>query len=86
MGCYHRNDCQSFWCVFSFLFFFYIHCFENLSPHSLPLSFSYFVAGIFAAVSAGQMGVWAIKKHRAYKREFGTKYPKGRKAMIPFIF
>jgi very-long-chain enoyl-CoA reductase len=28
---------------------------------------------------------WALKKHRAYKKEFGKEYPPGRKAMIPFI-
>jgi very-long-chain enoyl-CoA reductase len=32
------------------------------------------------------MALWALKKHKAYKREFGEKYPRGRKAMIPFIF
>jgi very-long-chain enoyl-CoA reductase len=37
-------------------------------------------------MSAGTMGVWAKKKHRNYKKEFGSKYPKDRKAMIPFIF
>ncbi|KAJ3971260.1 3-oxo-5-alpha-steroid 4-dehydrogenase-domain-containing protein, partial [Lentinula raphanica] len=31
-----------------------------------------------------QMIVWALKKHAAYKKEFGKAYPK-RKAMIPFI-
>ncbi|KIJ50957.1 hypothetical protein M422DRAFT_44187 [Sphaerobolus stellatus SS14] len=43
-----------------------------------------FVYG-FLAISTGQMLIWALKKHRAYKREFGKDYPKGRKAMIPFI-
>jgi len=28
---------------------------------------------------------WAFKKHKTYKKEFGEKYPKGRKAMLPFI-
>jgi len=40
---------------------------------------------LFLVVSTVQMGVWALKKHHAYKKEFGTKYPR-RKAMIPFIF
>ena len=26
------------------------------------------------------------KKHKAYKREFGKEFPRGRKAMIPFLF
>jgi very-long-chain enoyl-CoA reductase len=32
------------------------------------------------------MGIWAAKKHSGYKKEFGKEYPKGRKAMIPFLF
>jgi very-long-chain enoyl-CoA reductase len=27
---------------------------------------------------------WALKKHKQYKKEF-PEYPKGRKAMFPFI-
>ncbi|ETS61793.1 hypothetical protein PaG_03892 [Moesziomyces aphidis] len=41
-------------------------------------------SALFAAVSTAQMYVWAIKKHRNYKKEFGKEYPK-RKAMFPFI-
>lgn len=40
---------------------------------------------LFTAVAIGQMFIWAIAKHRAYKKEFGKEYPKGRKAIIPFI-
>jgi very-long-chain enoyl-CoA reductase len=43
-------------------------------------------AYIFTAVAAGQMSLWAIKKHKNYKKEFGTQYPRGRKVMIPFTF
>ena len=43
-------------------------------------------AWLFVAVSTGQMAVWARKKHNAYRREFGKDYPRGRKAMFPFIF
>ncbi|GAA5926574.1 trans-2-enoyl-CoA reductase (NADPH) TSC13 [Sporobolomyces koalae] len=42
-------------------------------------------AGLFTVVAVGQMYVWAVKKHRRYKKEFGDKYPKGRKAMFPLI-
>ncbi|GAA5901278.1 trans-2-enoyl-CoA reductase (NADPH) TSC13 [Sporobolomyces salmoneus] len=42
-------------------------------------------AGLFTAVAVGQMYVWAVKKHRRYRKEFGDKYPRGRKAMFPFI-
>ena len=41
---------------------------------------------LFLAVSTYQMAVWAVKKHRNYKKEFGKEYPRGRKAMFPFIF
>lgn len=47
----------------------------TLSPASL----------LFAIVSVGQMAIWAQKKHRNYRKEF-KDYPKGRKAMFPFIF
>ncbi|KAI0314305.1 3-oxo-5-alpha-steroid 4-dehydrogenase-domain-containing protein [Amylostereum chailletii] len=43
-------------------------------------------AWLFTVVATGQMAVWAQKKHRAYKKEFGKEMPRGRKAMIPFIF
>ncbi|KAF4613842.1 hypothetical protein D9613_008091 [Agrocybe pediades] len=41
---------------------------------------------IFTAVATCTMGLWAAKKHRNYKKEFGKEYPRNRKAMIPFIF
>ncbi|XP_045503019.1 probable very-long-chain enoyl-CoA reductase art-1 [Colias croceus] len=41
-------------------------------------------AGIFAVVGLYQMSVWALGKHRNYKKEF-PDYPKGRKAILPFI-
>jgi very-long-chain enoyl-CoA reductase len=47
----------------------------TLSPASL----------LFAIVSVGQMAIWAQKKHRNYRKEF-KDYPRGRKAMFPFIF
>jgi len=31
-----------------------------------------------------QMAVWAKGKHRNYKKEF-SDYPKGRKAIVPFL-
>ncbi|XP_077278595.1 very-long-chain enoyl-CoA reductase [Temnothorax americanus] len=41
-------------------------------------------AGLFAFAGAYQMAVWALGKHRAYKKEF-SHYPKNRKAIIPFV-
>lgn len=31
------------------------------------------------------MAMWALKKHKNYKKEFGTAYPK-RKIMFPFLW
>jgi very-long-chain enoyl-CoA reductase len=39
---------------------------------------------LFTLVGFYQMSVWAQGKHRNYKREF-EKYPKGRKAILPFL-
>ena len=41
-------------------------------------------AGIFTLAGAYQMTIWALGKHRNYKKEF-EKYPRGRRAIIPFI-
>ncbi|PWN49686.1 hypothetical protein IE53DRAFT_380351 [Violaceomyces palustris] len=43
-------------------------------------------SALFAAVSTAQMTVWAIKKHKNYKKEFGKDYPRGRKVMFPWVF
>lgn len=42
-------------------------------------------AYFFMIVSIVQMYAWAVKKHVGYKKQFKEKYPKGRKAMFPFI-
>jgi len=31
------------------------------------------------------MAQWALDKHKSYKKDF-PNYPKGRKALVPFIF
>lgn len=41
-------------------------------------------SGLFAIMGAAQMIAWAQKKHKNYRREF-KDYPKGRKAIIPFV-
>jgi len=40
---------------------------------------------LFFIVSAGQISLWALKKHIALKKEFGAKVPK-RKILVPFIW
>ncbi|KAF7361261.1 S5A-REDUCTASE domain-containing protein [Mycena sanguinolenta] len=44
-----------------------------------------FAALLFLVVSTVQMTLWAKKKHSAYKKEFGDKYPRRRKALFPLI-
>lgn len=49
----------------------------TLMTQSLP-------AAMFAGAGFFQMAIWALGKHRNYKKEF-PDYPKGRKAIIPFL-
>ncbi|KAF8071584.1 3-oxo-5-alpha-steroid 4-dehydrogenase-domain-containing protein [Lyophyllum atratum] len=42
-------------------------------------------AGVFTVIATSIMGVWALQKHKKYKKEFGKEYPRGRYAMIPYI-
>lgn len=39
---------------------------------------------LFTAAGGGQMVIWALGKHRNYKKEF-PNYPRGRKSIIPFV-
>jgi len=41
-------------------------------------------AGLFAFAGFVQMAIWALQKHGNYKKEF-SNYPRGRRAIIPFI-
>ena len=47
-----------------------------LHPHS---------AWLFLFAGSYFMVIWAIKKHRNYKKEFGSNYPR-RKIIIPFVY
>jgi len=58
---------------------------ESLCWLVFSISSNVLGAYIFWAFSSGQMLIWAQAKHRKYKKDFGDKYPKGRKAMFPFI-
>jgi very-long-chain enoyl-CoA reductase len=60
--------------------------FESMVWLTISLFTGSWAAYLFFTVSTGQMLLWAQKKHAAYKKEFGNEYPRGRKAMIPFIF
>jgi len=41
-------------------------------------------AGLFTFAGAFQMTLWAIKKHKGYRKEF-KDYPRGRKSIFPFL-
>ncbi|KAJ1862058.1 3-oxo-5a-steroid 4- dehydrogenase [Coemansia sp. RSA 486] len=60
------------------------YLFETLAWVAIAGMTRSFAAVFFLIVSSGQMYIWAVKKHKQYKREF-SDYPKSRKAMIPFI-
>lgn len=66
----------------------YVSCpnytYEFFSWASFTVMTSCLPAGIFALAGLYQMSVWALGKHRNYKKEF-SDYPKNRKAIIPFI-
>ncbi|PKI84959.1 Tsc13p [Malassezia vespertilionis] len=59
--------------------------YEVLSWVAVTVMTMSFAALLFTLVSAAQMTVWAIKKHKAYRSEFQGTYPK-RKIMYPFVF
>ncbi|KAG6877204.1 hypothetical protein C0993_009396 [Termitomyces sp. T159_Od127] len=59
--------------------------FETLGWTVVTVMTGSIAAAVFLAVSTTQMALWAIKKHKNYKKEFGKEYPRGRYAMIPFI-
>ena len=58
--------------------------FDLVTPMSQQKMNTFFVAWVFTAVAAGTMAVGAVKKHKSYKKIFGT-YPSARKAIVPFV-
>lgn len=72
---------------FTFLFNF-VSCpnysYEVYSWVAFSLMTQALPALIFTGAGFFQMTIWALGKHRNYKKEF-TNYPKGRKSIIPFI-
>jgi len=54
------------------------------------LSFSMYVMHwsvfVFTFFGLFVMSQWAMERHRSYKKNFGDSYPKGRKAIIPFVY
>lgn len=60
--------------------------FEFLSWTVFAIMTNNWSSYFFLVVGTGTMMMWAKQKHAKYKKTFGDKYPKNRKAMIPFIF
>ncbi|RKP25862.1 3-oxo-5-alpha-steroid 4-dehydrogenase-domain-containing protein [Syncephalis pseudoplumigaleata] len=60
------------------------YTFELIAWAAFALFTSSWAAWFFFVVSFGQIYLWAVKKHKAYRREF-PDYPRNRKALIPFI-
>ena len=58
--------------------------FETLSWLAVCILTMSWSAHLFFVVAVGQMYVWAIKKHRGYRKEF-SDYPRGRKAIFPLL-
>lgn len=62
------------------------------SPPTVPLTSSHMPsfsspsspALLFTLAGFAQMAQWALGKHRNYRKEF-SKYPRGRKAILPFL-
>lgn len=66
----------------------YVSCpnytYEVMAWASFTIMTQCLPAGLFTLAGFYQMAVWALGKHRNYKREF-SGYPKGRKAIVPFL-
>lgn len=60
--------------------------FESLSWAIFALMVNNWSGYLFFVVGTGTMMMWAKQKHAKYKKTFGDKYPKNRKAMFPFFF
>lgn len=69
--------------------FTYVSCpnyfYECLAWFSVALLTGSLACYFFFAVSFGQMYLWAVKKHKRYLKEFGDKYPRNRKVIVPFL-
>ncbi|KAF5279008.1 hypothetical protein FQA39_LY05686 [Lamprigera yunnana] len=73
--------------LFNYLFQ-YVSCpnytYEIVAWLGFSIMTSCVPALLFTLIGGYQMTVWALSKHRNYKKEF-PEYPKNRKAIIPFI-
>ncbi|KAF9113843.1 3-oxo-5a-steroid 4- dehydrogenase [Mortierella sp. AM989] len=58
--------------------------FETLSWLAVSVLTMSWSAHLFFVIAVGQMYLWAVKKHKGYRKEF-PDYPRGRKAMFPLM-
>ncbi|KAF8602858.1 hypothetical protein BDV93DRAFT_607178 [Ceratobasidium sp. AG-I] len=68
----------------------YVSCpnytFEIMAWVAFTLMTKSWASLLFIIAGTTPMIIWAIKKHKAYRREFGTDYPRNRKVLVPFLF
>lgn len=62
------------------------YLFECLAWLTFAIMTNNWSSYFFFVVGTATMMSWAKQKHAKYKKTFGDKYPRNRKAMIPFIF
>ncbi|KAI7885047.1 hypothetical protein K492DRAFT_234389 [Lichtheimia hyalospora FSU 10163] len=60
------------------------YTFETIGWTVVSLLSTSWSAWLFNFVATGQMYIWAVAKHKRYRKEF-KDYPRNRKAMFPFI-
>ena len=59
--------------------------FETVAWLGIIMITKSWATAVFTAVGFVQMVLWAQKKERAYRKEFGDKYKKKRSVIIPGI-
>jgi len=68
----------------------YISCANYFWESMAWLSFAVLTgvpgAFIFWCASSSQMFAWAQKKHERYLADFGSRYPKNRSILVPFLW
>ncbi|KAK3612308.1 hypothetical protein CHS0354_011026 [Potamilus streckersoni] len=60
------------------------YTYEVLSWTGFTIMTQCLPAALFTIAGFYQMAVWALGKHRNYKKEFSS-YPRGRKSIVPFL-
>jgi len=66
------------------------YTFETMAWTGFSVMTQTLTSYLFLLLGAGQMYMWAVAKHRRYRKEFDGKegrplYPRGRKAMFPLL-